>query len=137
MKLPNLIREILNNPSSYGQASQVFARHWLYTHTEKFKRHRAEYDHRRYVLKKGSLIGHTEAEWEAKKAEFNSQCAYCGAGIALTRDHVTALSQGGDDDIGNIVPACRQCNSRKSNKINMTLTPAPIACGIREEHYHI
>jgi len=58
---------------------------------------------------------HTDAEWEAKKNEYDNKCAYCGKGnIKLTKDHIVPVSLGGTGDIGNIVPACQSCNSRKN-----------------------
>lgn len=41
-------------------------------------------------------------------------CCYCGD-EADTADHVIPLSYGGPDMLGNIVPACGRCNSKKSN----------------------
>jgi 5-methylcytosine-specific restriction endonuclease McrA len=46
-------------------------------------------------------------------------CLYCGQQFSrphLTRDHVLPLSKGGLDTWENVVSACFQCNSRKSNR---------------------
>ena len=40
------------------------------------------------------------------------QCAYCGE-LASTIDHVIPLVRGGTNREGNLVPACRSCNSAK------------------------
>lgn len=40
------------------------------------------------------------------------QCAYCGE-LASTIDHVMPLVRGGTNREGNLVPACRSCNSAK------------------------
>jgi hypothetical protein len=45
----------------------------------------------------------------------NKPCAYCGA-RADTIDHVMPLVRGGTNYEGNLVPACRRCNSSKSGK---------------------
>ena len=45
-------------------------------------------------------------------------CMYCGERYnrrALSRDHVTPLSQGGDDSWKNVVTACKRCNNHKAN----------------------
>jgi 5-methylcytosine-specific restriction endonuclease McrA len=40
-------------------------------------------------------------------------CFYCGATERLTVDHVIAIARGGTDSIGNLVSACKTCNSQK------------------------
>ncbi|MCL5405516.1 MAG: HNH endonuclease [Deltaproteobacteria bacterium] len=43
-------------------------------------------------------------------------CYYCHRKIPpaeLTMDHIVALIRGGKSSRGNVVPACRECNSRK------------------------
>lgn len=43
-------------------------------------------------------------------------CHYCGRNVGrsgLTMDHVVPLIRGGRSTRGNVVPACRDCNSRK------------------------
>jgi 5-methylcytosine-specific restriction enzyme A len=49
-------------------------------------------------------------------------CAYCGGKFAardLTMDHVVPIARGGRSAKGNVVAACRKCNSDKK-----LLTPA-------------
>jgi 5-methylcytosine-specific restriction endonuclease McrA len=43
-------------------------------------------------------------------------CHYCGAEFApedLTMDHLVPISRGGKASRNNVVPACKDCNSRK------------------------
>lgn len=43
-------------------------------------------------------------------------CYYCGKKLekaAVTMDHIVPLAQGGTSTPGNIVPACKTCNTRK------------------------
>lgn len=43
-------------------------------------------------------------------------CYYCRSKVGreqLTMDHVVPLSRGGKSKKGNIVPACKACNSKK------------------------
>lgn len=48
---------------------------------------------------------------------FGGRCAYClRADLPLEIDHVTAIASGGWDVPENIVPACKSCNSRKSDR---------------------
>lgn len=46
-------------------------------------------------------------------------CVYCGRkvpAVQLEIDHVTALIDGGTNDIGNLVTACHECNHGKAGK---------------------
>jgi hypothetical protein len=51
------------------------------------------------------------------------RCIYCGARCRLrgrcqiTLDHIRALAIGGDDNLFNLAPACRDCNNCKSDKL--------------------
>lgn len=45
-------------------------------------------------------------------------CMYCGERYGrrdLSRDHVTPISQGGEDSWRNVVTACKRCNNQKAN----------------------
>lgn len=56
---------------------------------------------------------HTAEQWQAKRDAIGC-CVYCGdAESPLTADHVIPPSRGGDDSIGNLVPACYSCNGAK------------------------
>lgn len=44
------------------------------------------------------------------------RCAYCPA-VADTIDHVIPLARGGRHAEGNLLPACRSCNSSKGDKL--------------------
>lgn len=46
-------------------------------------------------------------------------CQYCGQkapDVVLEIDHITPVADGGDNDIMNLVTACRACNAGKSDK---------------------
>lgn len=47
-------------------------------------------------------------------------CHYCGEKFSpaeLTMDHVVPLIRGGRSNKGNLVPACKDCNSRKQHSL--------------------
>jgi 5-methylcytosine-specific restriction endonuclease McrA len=51
-------------------------------------------------------------------------CQYCGRHRrelgyreSLTRDHVTPISRGGDNDWSNVVTACSKCNLKKADRL--------------------
>ena len=75
----------------------------------------------RYKARKKGAVGyHTLGDWETLKAQYNWICNMCGKKepeIKLTEDHIIPLSKGGSDNIENIQPLCRSCNSKKSNII--------------------
>ena len=71
------------------------------------------YTVKRINRKRGNGGSHTYEQWVAKCALHMGCCYYCGLERKLTRDHKLPLSRGGNDDIGNVIPACQSCNSRK------------------------
>ncbi|MCP4665420.1 MAG: HNH endonuclease [Deltaproteobacteria bacterium] len=53
--------------------------------------------------------------WWDRKTQ-RGVCYYCRRMVGrdqLTMDHVVPLSRGGKSKKGNIVPACKECNSKK------------------------
>ena len=66
---------------------------------------------------------HTFIEWIELLKKHDNRCFYCGDKMTKyvglkqrTRDHIVAIYNGGTDEISNIVPACRSCNSQKGTK---------------------
>ena len=55
----------------------------------------------------------TEAEWQALCERYGNRCLACGSTGPLTVDHIVPLEKGGRNDISNIQPLCRPCNSSK------------------------
>lgn len=69
---------------------------------------------RERIIKNGGF--HSNGEWEDLKTKHTFSCAMCGRKdpeIVLTRDHFIAVSLGGSDNIENIQPLCKSCNSIK------------------------
>lgn len=58
----------------------------------------------------------TSVQWDDCKVYFGSKCAYCGINEDVTMDHFIPISDMGGTTKENIVPACRSCNSSKSNR---------------------
>jgi len=85
---------------------------WKKNHPEKV---RAIGHRRRSRLIDSCSPGVLPAEWAALVERFAGRCAYCGTS-GTTIDHIVPISKGGRDEIGNVLPACKSCNSSKNNK---------------------
>jgi len=89
---------------------------------------------RRSILEVNSIIatcGHQHAINKARRdytpplnnrtlfRRDDNLCLYCGGQLPvklLSRDHVTPLSQGGEDVWSNVVTACKRCNNHKAGR---------------------
>lgn len=71
---------------------------------------------RRRVREANNGGSHTLEELRRKFMLLGDVCFYCGVGGDLTIDHDIPISRGGTDNIENILPACRSCNSSKNAK---------------------
>lgn len=60
----------------------------------------------------------SEATDEEKRAllKLYGGCIYCGSKVAKTFDHFVPLIRGGTNEIANLVPCCKGCNSKKGTK---------------------
>ncbi|AJE46756.1 HNH endonuclease [Celeribacter indicus] len=58
------------------------------------------------------------AQWQEVLETFGRSCAYCGAGGELVMDHIVPINRQalGEHRLGNLAPACRACNTRKSER---------------------
>lgn len=84
---------------------------------KKIKELRIIHENRRRYNKDKFDKSFTIKEWNNCKKFFNNECAYCGREMNnLTQDHFIPLSKGGEYNVKNIIPSCRNCNSRKHNK---------------------
>lgn len=60
----------------------------------------------------------TARDWARTIARYDG-CAYCGGHGRMSMDHVVPISRGGRHSIGNLVPACINCNSSKRDRTIM------------------
>lgn len=61
--------------------------------------------------------------WKRKCAK--GICHYCGRHVPareLTMDHIVPVSRGGKSTRGNVVPCCKECNTRKKSRLSMEWT---------------
>lgn len=56
--------------------------------------------------------------WKRKLSE--GKCYFCGKEFKpkeLTMDHIVPVIRGGKSTKGNVVPACKECNSKKKHML--------------------
>lgn len=91
---------------------------WEKNNSDKIK----QYNQYRVMNKTHNI---SKEEWIACKEYFNNQCAYCGLPIEehyitfkgqvrLGDFHKEHVDHDGANDLSNCVPACKECNCRKS-----------------------
>lgn len=71
---------------------------------------------RKAMMRDSVAIQITGKQIRARFAQFDHCCAYCGADGDLHIEHVVPISKGGGHAIGNIVPACKDCNYSKRDR---------------------
>lgn len=59
----------------------------------------------------------TLRDWRQLIDRYDGLCAYCHERPATDQDHIIPVSRGGRYSIGNLLPACRSCNSSKGSKL--------------------
>jgi 5-methylcytosine-specific restriction endonuclease McrA len=97
------------NPERYKQQLDKWRAKNLEKHNENARKRRARL--------RNAKTGMVTAKDLERLLSF--PCAYCGANENITIDHVVPLARGGDHTIGNFLPACKKCNSRKRDSFIM------------------
>ena len=95
---------------------QEMARKWKRDNPDK----RQAMCHNRRARLHGNGGKHTAKEWRDLKAKYDFRCLMCQKQepeVNLAADHVIPVSKGGRNDISNLQPLCKSCNSIKHRKI--------------------
>jgi 5-methylcytosine-specific restriction endonuclease McrA len=50
-------------------------------------------------------------------SKYGKKCLCCGSEDKLSLDHITPIQKGGKDEVENLQPLCKSCNSRKGIQI--------------------
>mgnify|MGYP000243421525 FL=1 len=59
----------------------------------------------------------TSKDWQRLVDRYRGCCAYCDSKEKLTMEHIVPISRGGRHSIGNLLPVCMSCNTRKNAKL--------------------
>ena len=62
-----------------------------------------------------------QSQWWKRRCA-KGVCHYCGQRVAareLTMDHIVPVARGGKSTKGNVVPACKSCNTQKKRLLPM------------------
>jgi hypothetical protein len=72
----------------------------------------------RFILSRLGEESFDERDWKETKAYFGNRCAYCEDDSADEMDHGVPINRSklGEHRLGNIIPACKKCNSGKHQK---------------------
>jgi 5-methylcytosine-specific restriction endonuclease McrA len=102
-----------NRRAKNRKAYNASARRWTRGNPDKVRDRR----HRRRLREYEAAADSQKINWQEILAEGSYACAYCGvSNTELHMDHVLPLSRGGKHESGNIVPACKSCNSQKNTR---------------------
>jgi 5-methylcytosine-specific restriction endonuclease McrA len=74
---------------------------------------------RKALLSGSGIYDVSKRDWRRLCLRYGGRCAYCNEVAPLTMDHVVPISRGGVHSIGNLVPACANCNSTKRHRTVM------------------
>jgi hypothetical protein len=72
----------------------------------------------RFILSRLGEESFDEGNWRATKAYFDNRCAYCDGSAADQMDHGVPINRSklGEHRLGNVIPACKGCNTGKHQR---------------------
>ena len=79
------------------------------------------YDERELKRERQKARDLRQTQWWKRRCA-KGQCHYCGCKIPaaeLTMDHIVPIARGGRSTKGNVVPACKSCNTKKKQLLPM------------------
>jgi hypothetical protein len=72
----------------------------------------------RNILSNLGYESFSEKDWKETKEYFDNKCVYCGSDKNIVCDHAVPINREklGEHRLGNLVPACDECNKQKGGK---------------------
>lgn len=106
---------------NYPEEKQMHKRQWSayyyafrYKCNPEFRRHECQRNSERKAKNRGNhTVRISSKELAVRFAQFNNSCAYCGSTAHLIVEHFISRAKGGPHALGNLLPACQQCNISK------------------------
>ena len=95
---------------------------WRKNNKERVKKSKRKYK----SLKLGAVGNFTEKQFQFLLFHYGKKCLSCEVTLTennINRDHVVALTNGGNNMIHNIQPLCRSCNISKGNRHSTDYRP--------------
>lgn len=88
---------------------------WLQMTSESYRLYQRQKSKRRKAQMRDSVAIQIKGRQVRERfRQFDNRCAYCGCTGDLHIEHVVPISKGGTHAIGNIIPACKDCNFSKA-----------------------
>lgn len=84
---------------------------------DKYRDKRTAYSNNIRALKIGAVGTFTKEEWIEMCRKHDNRCVACNVQGQMTVDHIVPLSRGGSNDVSNLQPLCKSCNSKKGIRI--------------------
>ena len=124
---PSVARLVMNqqrqywkeNPEAKNQHERQWRKYiyaWKYKCNPLFRRYECQRNSARKARYRGNhTVKLCPGVVDARFADFDNQCAFCGSSNQLIVEHFIPRSKGGPHAIGNILPACYSCNMSKFN----------------------
>ena len=107
------------NPEARNQYERQWRKYiyaWKYKCNPSFRRYECQRNSARKARYRGNhTVKLCSGVVDARFADFDNQCAFCGSSNQLIVEHFIPRSKGGPHAIGNILPACYSCNMSKFN----------------------
>lgn len=115
------------DPERYREYDRKKYARYRAKHKEKVAAYRKEYRKRNYTQVliwnetyrdrvRGNEQEFSISDWDNVQDVFGRRCAYCDRNQKLSMDHFIPVTKSGGTVVGNIIPACKSCNSTKHNK---------------------
>lgn len=121
-KDPKAWAEYLDTTRPFKQEWKIANAEWVRERDRQWRLNnphkKRETKHRRRVrLAAVGGPGVSDRDWCRLLRRYGSRCAYCGSSGSLTMDHIVPIARGGWHSIGNVLPACKSCNSSKCDAL--------------------